>query len=248
MNGGQATPTDRPVLYSTLEVGDKVVSPFTVSCGECPYVIASAFLTLSPIVVSPRPCRRGFSSRCVHSLLFGSPALEGGQAQYVRVPYAGGTLFRLSDLESHPTHGSQLTVLADSSLILLADIVPTGYFAALQLLQHPKLLHLLTRNPYPSPTLILENFIKKPPTSSTDAVNIALIGLGPVGIVRSAFFLSRKPIIRNPIPFYSALPSASLTSCGRTEYCTTGLSPSIPMKRGGNLSRRYTITSSKSNI
>lgn len=27
--------TGRPELYSTLRVGDKVVSPFTVSCGEC---------------------------------------------------------------------------------------------------------------------------------------------------------------------------------------------------------------------
>lgn len=28
----------RPQLYSTLKIGDKVVSPFTVSCGECQYV------------------------------------------------------------------------------------------------------------------------------------------------------------------------------------------------------------------
>ena len=33
--GEQATPGGRPALYSTLKVGDKVVSPFTVSCGEC---------------------------------------------------------------------------------------------------------------------------------------------------------------------------------------------------------------------
>ena len=26
---------DRPPLYSTLKLGDKVVSPFTTSCGEC---------------------------------------------------------------------------------------------------------------------------------------------------------------------------------------------------------------------
>jgi threonine dehydrogenase-like Zn-dependent dehydrogenase len=26
---------DRPPLYSSLKVGDKIVSPFTVSCGEC---------------------------------------------------------------------------------------------------------------------------------------------------------------------------------------------------------------------
>ena len=27
--------TNRPALYSSLKIGDKVVSPFTVSCGEC---------------------------------------------------------------------------------------------------------------------------------------------------------------------------------------------------------------------
>jgi hypothetical protein len=31
--------TGRPLLYSILKVGDKVVSPFTVSCGECQYVV-----------------------------------------------------------------------------------------------------------------------------------------------------------------------------------------------------------------
>lgn len=25
----------RPALYSNLKIGDKVVSPFTVNCGEC---------------------------------------------------------------------------------------------------------------------------------------------------------------------------------------------------------------------
>ena len=41
-NGEQATPNGRPALYSTLRVGDKVVSPFTVSCGECQYVLTFA--------------------------------------------------------------------------------------------------------------------------------------------------------------------------------------------------------------
>jgi hypothetical protein len=134
-----------------------------------------------------RPCRHGFTSRCVHSLLFGSPALEGGQAQYVRVPYAGGTLFRLDDIELDPVTGSRLTALTDSSLLLLADILPTGYFAVLQLLQHPKLLPLLSGNPYPSPTLALDNPVRKSTTAPSDAVSIALIGLGPVGIVRTTF-------------------------------------------------------------
>jgi threonine dehydrogenase-like Zn-dependent dehydrogenase len=31
----EATDAGRPSLYSTLKLGDKVLSPFTVSCGEC---------------------------------------------------------------------------------------------------------------------------------------------------------------------------------------------------------------------
>lgn len=149
-----------------------------------------------------RPCHQGFTSRCVHSLLFGSPALEGGQAQYVRVPYAGGTLFRLDDIQPDPTTGSHLTALADSSLLLLADILPTGYFSALQLLQHPKLLPLLNGNSYPHSTLALS-----PAGGSTatpnEALNIALIGLGPVGIVRTTPPPSPKAIHRDLISFHS---------------------------------------------
>ena len=40
VNGDEAALTGRPALYSTLNVGDKVVSPFTVSCGECRCVLA----------------------------------------------------------------------------------------------------------------------------------------------------------------------------------------------------------------
>jgi threonine dehydrogenase-like Zn-dependent dehydrogenase len=39
VSGDRATSTGRPVLYSTLKLGDKVVSPFTVSCGECRYAL-----------------------------------------------------------------------------------------------------------------------------------------------------------------------------------------------------------------
>lgn len=31
----ETTKTGRPALYGSLKVGNKVVSPFTVSCGEC---------------------------------------------------------------------------------------------------------------------------------------------------------------------------------------------------------------------
>jgi threonine dehydrogenase-like Zn-dependent dehydrogenase len=56
--------------------GDEVVSSFTTSCNECFY------------------CKLNHSSRCTKGLVFGSPALDGGQAQYVRVPSADYTLFQ----------------------------------------------------------------------------------------------------------------------------------------------------------
>ncbi|KAI9062149.1 alcohol dehydrogenase [Trametes sanguinea] len=160
----------RPELYSTLRVGDKVVSPFTVSCGECHF------------------CRIGFTCRCVHSCLFGIPTLPGGQAQFVRIPKAGGTLFSLSALQSPGTGlvNQDLPHLTESSLILLADILPTGVFAAMQALQHPKVAPMLTGKPYPFGGNVLAG--TTPGQASTAlqpedrTLTIAVVGLGPVGI------------------------------------------------------------------
>jgi threonine dehydrogenase-like Zn-dependent dehydrogenase len=74
--------------------------PFTVSCGECFY------------------CQRGFSSRCEKSLLFGCPILDGGQAEYMRVPLADATAVKAPE------------GIEEKKLVLMADIFPTGYFAA----------------------------------------------------------------------------------------------------------------------
>ncbi|KAI5481634.1 hypothetical protein MNV49_002860 [Pseudohyphozyma bogoriensis] len=83
-----------------FKVGDKVVSPFTVSCGECYF------------------CVRGWTGRCTKCLLYGSPKLPGGQAEYIRVPLADSTLFEAPE------------DVSDINLAIMADIVPTGYFAA----------------------------------------------------------------------------------------------------------------------
>ncbi|EZF29069.1 zinc-type alcohol dehydrogenase-like protein [Trichophyton mentagrophytes] len=84
----------------TVKVGDKVVSPFTASCGDCFY------------------CKSGFSSRCVKSLLLGCPALNGGQAEYVRMPLADGSVMKAPE------------GINEHCLVLMADIFPTGFFAA----------------------------------------------------------------------------------------------------------------------
>jgi threonine dehydrogenase-like Zn-dependent dehydrogenase len=84
----------------TVAPGDAIVSPFTLSCGECFY------------------CKRGFSSRCEGGLLFGSKFLEGAQAQYVRVPLADTTVVKAPE------------GVDKVKLCLMADIFPTGFHGA----------------------------------------------------------------------------------------------------------------------
>lgn len=89
----------------SVQVGDKVVSAFTTSCGECFY------------------CTHGSSSRCVKCLLFGSKVLDGGQAEFVRVPLADGTVAKAPP------------AISDQALVLMADIFPTGYFGVKSAIQ-----------------------------------------------------------------------------------------------------------------
>lgn len=92
-----------------FKIGDKVVVPFYTSCGECYY------------------CVRGQASRCSKGELFGNsvPAntIDGGQAEYVRCPLADSTFV----LTPHD--------IPEEMLVLMADIFPTGYFAASRFLK-----------------------------------------------------------------------------------------------------------------
>ncbi|MGL6212381.1 zinc-dependent alcohol dehydrogenase [Billgrantia desiderata] len=105
-----------------LKVGDRVVVPFTITCGEC------------------EQCRRGNFSLCERSNrnkaladkvfghagagLFGYSHLTGGyaggQAEYVRVPFADTTHVKVPDS------------LSDEQVLFLGDIFPTGWQAAVQ--------------------------------------------------------------------------------------------------------------------
>jgi hypothetical protein len=163
---------------------------------------ASALKLSSPITQSYLPtslrhhsvCRVGFTCRCPRGNLFGTPALAGGQAQYVRVPYAGGTLFSLSDATSWGSTSfsaqSCLQKIQDSSLLLLADILPTGVFAALQALGHPKVLPMVTGTPYPY-CLIPGGGVGVGSNTKVQAddkmLTFAIIGLGPVGVVSAVY-------------------------------------------------------------
>lgn len=141
-----------------------------------------------------RVCRLGYTGRCLEGALFGSPALEGGQAQYVRVPKAGGTLFNLSDPSSWSSamkpedRKKALEGLADSSLLMLADILPTGVFAATQAINHPKVQPILTGQPWP--LCFDPNSVSDAGIMDEDRIfTAAIIGLGPVGVCAAVSLL-----------------------------------------------------------
>ncbi|EDR13725.1 uncharacterized protein LACBIDRAFT_244943 [Laccaria bicolor S238N-H82] len=182
----------RPALYAQLKVGDRVVSPFTVNCGECSV------------------CRLGYTGRCPEGLLFGSPNLEGGQAQYVRVPKAGGTLFNLSDPSTWSSSMSKdekekaLIKLTDSSLLMLADILPTGVFAALQAINHPKVAPVITGRPWPLYKVL----------------TVAIIGLGPVGVCAAISMLDALTIRQVPFRIVAIDPVEARREKMKAVYTT----------------------------
>ena len=105
-----------------LKKGDRIVVPFTINCDECDQ------------------CRRGNYSLCERSNrngeladkvfghrtagLFGYTHLtggyQGGQAEYLRIPFADGTHIKVPD------------AMSDEQALFLGDIFPTGWQAAIQ--------------------------------------------------------------------------------------------------------------------
>jgi threonine dehydrogenase-like Zn-dependent dehydrogenase len=103
-----------------VKVGDRVVVPFTIACGDCFF------------------CQRGHYSGCERTnpdhekaakLWGNSPAglfgyshllggYAGGQAEYLRVPYADVGPLKVPD------------DLSDEQVLFLSDIFPTGYMGA----------------------------------------------------------------------------------------------------------------------
>jgi threonine dehydrogenase-like Zn-dependent dehydrogenase len=63
-------------------------------------------------------CKNGYTSRCEESLLLGCGKLDGAQAEYIRVPFADGSV-----MKAPPE-------ISDNALVLMADIFPTGFFGA----------------------------------------------------------------------------------------------------------------------
>lgn len=105
---------------SNLKVGDKVVIPFTISCGECFFCqkeLWSLCDNSNPNAeIAVKAMGQSPSGLFGYSHMLGGFA--GGQAEYLRVPFADVGPFKVPN-------GIQ-----DEKVLFLSDIFPTAYMAA----------------------------------------------------------------------------------------------------------------------
>ncbi|MBD2748580.1 glutathione-dependent formaldehyde dehydrogenase [Microvirga sp. BT688] len=105
-----------------LKVGDRVVVPFTIICGECDQCKRGNFSVCERTNRNGHIAAKAFGHTTAG--LFGYTHLTGGypggQAEYVRVPFADKTHVKIPN------------GLTDEQVLFLGDIFPTGWQAAVQ--------------------------------------------------------------------------------------------------------------------
>ena len=82
---------------TTFKPSDHVLISCISSCGKCEY------------------CRRGMYSHCTTGGWILGNAIDGCQAEYVRIPHADTSLYRIPE------------GMEDEALVMLSDILPTGF-------------------------------------------------------------------------------------------------------------------------
>ncbi|MBZ9775496.1 zinc-dependent alcohol dehydrogenase [Mesorhizobium sp. CO1-1-8] len=109
-------------VNGTLKKGDRIVVPFTIVCGECDQCKRQNFSV----------CERTNRKKDLGDKVFGhttaglfgythlTGGYPGGQAEYMRVPFADATHVKVPDS------------LTDEQVLFLGDIFPTGWQAAAQ--------------------------------------------------------------------------------------------------------------------
>lgn len=103
-----------------LKIGDRVVIPFTISCGNCFYCKKDLWSLCDNSNTKPEALETiaGYSGAALYGYSHMYGGFAGGQAEYVRVPFADVGPLKV------PSH------LSDEQVLFLSDIFPTGYMAA----------------------------------------------------------------------------------------------------------------------
>lgn len=103
-----------------LKVGDRVVVPFNIACGDCFFCRKQLFSLCDRSNPNAEIARKAMGHS--PSGLFGYSHMlggfPGGQAEYLRVPYADVGPLKVPD------------GIDDEQVLFLSDIFPTGYMAA----------------------------------------------------------------------------------------------------------------------
>lgn len=103
-----------------LKVGDRVVVPFPIACGNCASCQASLFACCENSNPNAWLAEKmlGHSPAGMFGYSHMTGGFAGGQAEYARVPFADVGPFKV------PSH------LSDDQVLFLTDILPTGYMGA----------------------------------------------------------------------------------------------------------------------
>jgi len=103
-----------------LKKGDRVVVPFTISCGSCWACRKTLFSVCQTTNRNPEIPKKliGHTTAGLFGYSHMTGAFAGGQAQYLRVPYADVGCLRID------------SDLPDEKVLFLSDIFPTGWMAA----------------------------------------------------------------------------------------------------------------------
>lgn len=109
-------------MNGRLKKGDRIVVPFTITCGECDQCKRGNFSV----------CERSNRNKELADKVFGhataglfgythlTGGFPGGQAEYLRVPFADSTHIKVPE------------GMPDEQALFLGDILPTGWQAAVQ--------------------------------------------------------------------------------------------------------------------
>jgi threonine dehydrogenase-like Zn-dependent dehydrogenase len=103
-----------------LQVGDRVVVPFTISCGGCTHCARQQWSLCDNSNPKGWIAEKlmGYTPAGIFGYSHMTGGYAGGQAQYARVPFADhGPIVIENDLP-------------DEKVLLLSDVFPTGYMAA----------------------------------------------------------------------------------------------------------------------
>src|SRR5450432_395059 len=117
---GKVVELGKGVNKNKLKVGDRVVVPFTIACGNCFFCQKQLWSLCDNSNPNSWIAEKlmGFSPSGLYGYSHMTGGYAGGQAQYARVPFADVGPLKIPE------------ELPDEKVIFLSDIFPTGYMAA----------------------------------------------------------------------------------------------------------------------